>query len=126
VTRILVVDDEIQVVRSVERILERSGYEVRVALSGREALGSLDGVDLVLTDVRMPGMDGIKLVAEVKRRQPGTKCCLMTGESGVDTEALSSPGVDGHIFKPFLIEELLTLLRGCLGAQSERESSAKR
>lgn len=109
---VLVVDDEVQVGRSLERLLRRNGYQVRLATSGTEALGLLDGIDLLITDVRMPGMSGLELAAEVKRRAPRVRCCLMSGDAAAEGMQSVAPFVDERIAKPFSHEAMLELLRG--------------
>lgn len=79
---ILLVDDEAAVRGAVAQILAELGHTVLVASGGREALRMLDerrDVNLVLTDLSMPGMDGSRLIREVKRRWPGMRTMLMTG-----------------------------------------------
>ena len=79
-TRLLIVDDEPNQREMLCRILDRAGYETRAAADGREALEALeeDGFDLVLTDQRMPVLDGIALLDEVRSRLPGVPVVLMT------------------------------------------------
>ncbi len=79
---ILVVDDEDPVRRAVAQILGELGHTVLVASGGREALRVLDerrDINLLLTDLSMPGMDGSRLIREAKRRWPGLRTMLMTG-----------------------------------------------
>jgi DNA-binding NtrC family response regulator len=109
---ILVVDDEVQVTRSIARLLRRHGHEVRTAGSAEEALGMLDGVELLLTDVRMAGASGLELAAQVKRLHPTLRCCVMSGDVGAEGMQPSAPNVDGRIAKPFSHEALLGLIGG--------------
>ncbi len=111
-TLVLIVDDEVQLTLSVARLLRRRGHDVRTATSGAEALGMLDGVDLLLTDMRMPGMNGLELIAEVKRRRPGVRCCLMSGAFGSEGTAAAEALVDAHLSKPFSHDDLLALVQG--------------
>jgi PAS domain S-box-containing protein len=78
--RILVVDDDLGVCQSLRDLLTQEGCEVLVATGGREAIGRLEtvGVDLVLSDVVMPDLDGYQLFQEVRRRHPGLPVVLMT------------------------------------------------
>lgn len=118
---ILIVDDEVQVARSIERLLHRHGYDVRTARSGPEALRLLDGIDLLLTDIGMPGMSGLELVAEVKRLHPAVRCCVMSGDAGAEGMESASPLVDGRIGKPFTHQALLALVRGDGGLRDGAE-----
>ena len=83
--RVVVVDDEIQIARSLQRLL-RAHYDVRTASSGDECLRLLAeaGADALLTDYRMPGMTGLELIAEVRRRHPHVTCALITGYADVE------------------------------------------
>jgi CheY-like chemotaxis protein len=112
VALVLIVDDEVEVARSIGRVLRRDGFDVRTARSGVEALEMLDGVDILLTDVRMPGMSGLELVAEVKRAHPAIRCCVMSGDAGAEGVAAAAPMVEGYLGKPFSHEKLLALVRG--------------
>ncbi len=114
---VLIVDDEVQVARSIERLLRRGGYEVRTAQSGAEALALLDGVDVLLTDLRMAGMSGLELVAEVNRRRPEVRCCVMSGDGGSAGLELAAaarlptePIIAARLGKPFANDELLAML----------------
>jgi CheY-like chemotaxis protein len=107
---ILIVDDEAEVSRSIARVLRRRGYTVRIAGSGAEALGMLDEVDVLLTDVRMPGMSGLELVTAVKAARPAIRCYVMSGDTGVESIAGGAPMVDGYLGKPFTHVDLVALI----------------
>lgn len=111
---ILVVDDELHILNLIERILTKEGYPVLKALNGHEALKILDQhpVDIVLTDIRMPEMDGITLLKKIKILDPSIKVLLMTAYASVDTaiEALKT-GAQDYIRKPFDIEDVLESIR---------------
>jgi two-component system nitrogen regulation response regulator GlnG len=113
---ILVVDDEVQVARSIDRVLVRHGYQVRTAHSAAEALGKLDGVDVLLTDLRMPGIDGLELVAAVKERHPAIRCGIMSGDAGARGMETAPPTVEGRLPKPFRNEDLLALIARLCGS----------
>lgn len=70
----------------------------------------LDGVELLLTDVRMPGASGFDLAAAVKRLRPTLRCFVMSGDVGAEEMQPAAPDVDGRIGKPFSHEALLELL----------------
>jgi response regulator RpfG family c-di-GMP phosphodiesterase len=89
--RILCVDDEVRIVESIALNL-RKDYEVHTATSGAEALRKLrevPGISVVLSDMRMPGMDGATLLQEVMHNHPGVARLLLTGEAGRDAAALA-------------------------------------
>ncbi len=116
VLRVLVVDDEPEVRTAVADILGTAGYTTFQAAGGREALAWLDAgqsVDLVLTDLGMPGMTGTDLARSVRGRWPGLRIGLMTGWD--ETEAPvgeASSIVDFVIAKPFQLSALLSAYAG--------------
>jgi len=116
--RILVVDDELYMVHTLARILEALGYDVVRAYGGREALRVChsQAVDLVVTDLHMPDMNGLELLTAVKATDPQLPVILVTGY-GVE-EARESAGkwkADGFLGKPFTVTELQRLIDQTLG-----------
>jgi CheY-like chemotaxis protein len=108
--RVLVVDDECVVRLLVARALESAGYTVLAAADGAEALDLLEqggGVDLVLTDIRMPRLGGLELGREIARRQWPIPVLYMSADP---TAALrsdgSDPSIPGCLAKPFSITDL--------------------
>ncbi|MBI5905810.1 MAG: response regulator [Deltaproteobacteria bacterium] len=98
--RILCVDDERNVLRSLERLFLDDGYEIRTALSGAEgllALGQGDTVQVVISDYRMPGMNGVEFLSEVRKSWPETVRIILSGYA--DTGAIVSAINDGQIYK---------------------------
>lgn len=84
--RVLVVDDDESVLRSMEMMLEGAGYSVQLARDGREAIAQLhDHFDLMLADLKMPGLDGISLLRKVKEISPETGVVIITGHASLDT-----------------------------------------
>ncbi len=118
--RILVVEDEESVRRLVGRILSARGYQVVEAGSGSDALaqlGVIEGrVDLLLTDVRMPGVSGRELALNVQMLYPWIKVLYMSGYAEQSLAEDSIRGLDSWIQKPFSSETLLTLVGRTLGA----------
>jgi DNA-binding NtrC family response regulator len=115
--RILVVDDEAPIARCLQRFLSRSGFDVAIALGTAEALAMFDGFapDLVISDFRMPGMNGAELLAEVKRRSPSTSLVIASGY--VDLDAVRDEvDLDEICFlrKPWDNGDLLAQLRGLI------------
>jgi len=126
--RILVVDDEAPVRRTLSRVLGSFGYECGLAGSvaeAREQLGSSD-FDLVICDLRMPGESGMALVEELEREESEIAVLMATGEDDPQiAHAATERGVDGYLIKPFSNNELLINV-DCALEQSRRRHRQKR
>jgi two-component system, NtrC family, response regulator AtoC len=112
--RILVVDDEENLRLVLRTLLRRNGYEVETAASGEEALGLVDsfGPDFVLTDVRMPKMGGLDLLATLKAKGNDATVIVMSayGNTDLAIEAIKSGAYD-YVQKPFKPDEVVLALR---------------
>jgi CheY-like chemotaxis protein/glycine cleavage system H lipoate-binding protein len=108
-TRVLVVDDEQVVLDSVRKHLKREGYDIQTVLSGDEAIGILDSgwAQVVITDLMMPGMDGLELLARVQESAPEIPVIMITGYATMRTalQALRDGAFD-YVAKPFTRAEL--------------------
>jgi putative two-component system response regulator len=128
--RILVVDDEPNICRLLDRYLDRLGYVVRTAPSVPEALEMLgrERFDLVLTDLRLPGPSGLELLVEVRSRAPGTRTMLMSAHADVTHAAAAiERGVDHLIVKPFDLDDLRSRIADSLQRhRAEREAVRER
>lgn len=116
--RILVVDDEEIVRISCERILSPAGYRVDVTPDGRKALQMLEQnkYDLVLSDLKMPHMDGMEVLAEIKKRTPQARVIIITGYSTVEIAVKAiKMGAYNYIEKPFNPETLISAVKEALG-----------
>jgi two-component system NtrC family response regulator len=111
---ILVVDDEKNYLLILKAILEDEGFEVLTALSGREALAiqKTSDVDLVLTDMKMPSMDGIELLEHIKSVNPDLPVIMMTAHGTVDkaVEAMQK-GAYSYLLKPFDNDRLILYVK---------------
>lgn len=111
--RVLVVDDEPNMLRTVETILRSEGYEVLLAATGRTALETLERepVQVVLTDARMPSPDGFALLEQIRRRYPRVAVVMMTAYATpkLAVQAIKAGAAD-YLPKPFDPEELLHVL----------------
>jgi two-component system response regulator AtoC len=128
--RILVVDDEESVRRMITALLHKEGYTVSGAAGGEEALGRLaeEPFDLVISDVRMPGIDGLELLARARALHPETTVIMMSAFGTIDlaVEAMKQGAYD-YISKPFKPDELLLTLRKAQEREAlRRENSALR
>ena len=105
--QVLVIDDDAVVGRSFDRVLSDKGYEVSTALSGEEALETLENskFDVVFTDIKMPGMDGLEVTERIKARCPWTPVVVITGYGTEDNEVKASVlGASGFVRKPLTPE----------------------
>ena len=118
--RVLVVDDEPNIVMSLEFLMKRAGFEVAVARNGREALAALEGTppDLLLLDVMMPELDGYEVCERVRQRPEWnqTKIIMLTAR-GRDAERQRglALGADRYVTKPFSTRELVEQAKQLLG-----------
>jgi DNA-binding NtrC family response regulator len=112
--RILIVEDDEIFLRPLQRSVEVAGYEVLLAPSGEDAIDLLkrEDVDVVLTDKRLPGMDGVEVVRRVKAEHPDLAVVIMTAygtiESAVESVRL---GAADYLVKPFEVAELLIVVK---------------
>lgn len=123
---ILLVDDEESILNSLRRLLRGQPYDVLLATSGAQALDIMakQPVDLVMSDARMPNMDGATLLAHIHQRHPAALRILLTGYADLTmiVKAINEGQIDRYISKPWHDEELLLTLRQSLAYQhSERE-----
>ena len=115
--RVLLVDDNVDAVESMEILLQAFGYEVSTAIHPDLALAQLEAFApcAAVIDIGLPGMDGYQLAAEIRRRLDGRPMRLIafTGYGGADDIARASvAGFDAHLVKPVEIEKLLAVLAG--------------
>ncbi len=105
--KVLVIDDDEVVGRSFDRVLSEKGYAVSTALDGEEALekcGS-EEYDVVFTDIKMPGMDGLEVTKRIKAKCPWTPVVIITGYGTAENEAKAKVlGVSGFVQKPLTPE----------------------
>jgi DNA-binding response OmpR family regulator len=122
---ILVVDDDKSILRTFTRILQKSGYEIETAETGKEAMEKAENrhYDLALVDIRLPDMDGTDLLAKLKKQLQHTVKIMITGFPSLETgvKALDE-GADAYLVKPVKPQELLVVLEEKL---KNREESAE-
>jgi len=112
--RVLFVDDEDELVSAVVERLGLRGIHAVGATSGVEALERMDAepFDVVVLDVKMPGLGGLDVVRQMNRRHPGMKVVLMTGHGSVeDSETGLSLGALAYLQKPVDLDTLIDILR---------------
>jgi two-component system, OmpR family, KDP operon response regulator KdpE len=121
--KILVVDDEPQITRVLKTTLSAQGYAIRTASDGRQALQEVKSwsPDLVITDLRMPNMDGLDLCRSIRAESHISIIVLsVKGEEATKVEALDA-GADDYVTKPFNVNELLARVRAALRRAATRE-----
>jgi two-component system response regulator HydG len=121
--RIILVDDETGILDTLRILLRGNGYDVVAALSGREAIELLPEAapDIVLTDIRMPGMTGLEVMAKAHEVDPGTAVILMTAQASLQTAVQAvNEGAYYYLQKPFANEEVLAICRRAAEARELR------
>lgn len=124
--KVLLVDDEESILNSLRRLLRGQPFEVLLATSGAQALEIMaqQPIDLVMSDARMPNMDGATLLGHIHQRYPTTTRILLTGYADLPTiiKAINEGQIHRYISKPWNDDEILLTLRQALAHQhSERE-----
>ncbi len=122
---ILVVDDEGAIRYSISKTLQRVGYQVHAAASGEEALQMMEhyDYDVVLTDIRMPGLSGVELLARIKERAPDVVVILLTGYASLETAIESLRlGAHDYLVKPSSSQDI----RNSVAEGVERARNLKR
>jgi len=117
--KILIVDDEITVCKSIRKALVSDEYEVDIALSGEEALSKEDDkkYDLIISDLMMPGLSGMDLLKALKTRNSLAKVIMITGYPTMKTTVQSMQiGAFDYLPKPFVPAELRDLVTRALKA----------
>src|SRR5713226_8017999 len=124
--RILIVDDQERMAQTIALALSHSGYECEVCIDGESALKVIDerGTDAVVTDWKMPQMDGLTLLREMRKRRPDIPLILVTAYGTVSSAvAAMREGAFDYITKPFDNDELrATVARALEMTRLEREN----
>lgn len=113
-TRILVVDDEEMIVEMIAEALRHHGFDVKTALSGPSAKALMDQnpsqFDIVISDLRMPQIDGVTLLRHSKSSSPRTKFIAMTGNLDTNPERVIELGADEFVAKPFVMSQFTQII----------------
>lgn len=115
--KVLVVDDDPVIGRSFDRVLSDKGYAVSTAVNGREALDKLrrEDIDVVFTDIKMPGMDGIEITERIREKRPWIPVVIITGYGTAANEAKAeAAGAAGFLHKPLSPEMIEASARNAL------------
>lgn len=122
--RVLIVDDEMDILESLQILLESSmeGVEVKVAPSGEEGLEVLqEGVDLVISDFKMPGMDGLEFLRKVRKQRPDVPRILMTAfpDLQIAVDAINEARIETFFTKPLDPTEVVDVISAALRRRQE-------
>ena len=113
-TNVLVIDDESSILESLRILLRNEGFTPHVAQGGRQGLEQIEALspDIVLTDVRMPNVDGIEVLSAVRRQDPAVPVILMTAQATLQSAVQAvNEGAFYYIQKPFRNDDLVAILR---------------
>jgi len=112
-SRILLVDDEIAFTNCLKKVFSYRGYQVEVATDGLSALPLIarNSFDAVILDVKMPGVDGVRVLLEIQRLAPKTQTILLTGHYSLhDEEEITKAGAFAYLLKPYPVSDLVALV----------------
>jgi len=118
--RILIIDDDVDILFSTRRLLKRVGYDVYVAQNGEEGLDLFNKLnfDLVITDMIMPQKEGIEVITELKKRDPAIKIVVISGGGHISSDfylrAANQFHVDLALTKPFNSTEFVEQIRNIM------------
>ena len=125
IANILLVDDEVPFVEAITRRLVKRNLQVSSAFSGMEALerlGKDSAVEVVILDVKMPGMDGIETLREIKKRHPLVEVVMLTGHATVETAIDGMKlGAFDYLMKPCEIETLVSKVSEAAARKRKQE-----
>jgi DNA-binding NtrC family response regulator len=116
--RILIIEDEDTLCESLQRVFRREGYEADIADSAETAFRILENntYDLIITDIILPGISGIELIARYKEKNPDQKVIIMTAYASLQTAVESlRVGASDFIVKPIMHDELKRMVKKTLG-----------
>ena len=120
--RVLVIDDEQVVLDSVRKVLEPDGFEVRAANESTKGLelALSEEFDLVITDIRMPVIGGMRILRDIKRAKPGVPVMIFTGYATVQSAVQAMKlGASDYVEKPFTPDMLVTAVKKVLDASAK-------
>src|SRR5579883_146652 len=124
--RVLVVEDEEKLRRVIELQLTSAGFEVDKAATAEEGIKVVDRADLVLTDLRLPHMDGLELLALIRRQNAQVPVVVMTAYGSIETAVESmKAGATDFLLKPFSLDHLMQVVQKALEVRALRDENRK-
>ncbi len=127
--KVLLVDDEEDFVEMLSLRLKELGEKVSVAYSGQEGLDTLENthIDVVILDIKMPGMDGIQTLREIKKRFPLVEVIMLTGHGSTETAVEGMKlGAFDYLLKPADFSDLSTKLEGARKRKDEQQERIRK
>jgi DNA-binding NtrC family response regulator len=128
-TKVLIVDDEKDFVEMLSLRLSEVGEKVTPAYSGQEGLETLEktSIDVVILDIKMPGMDGIETLREIKKQYPLVEVILLTGHGSTETAVEGMKlGAFDYLMKPADFDDLSAKLEGARKRKDEQEERIRK
>jgi DNA-binding NtrC family response regulator len=122
--KVLLVDDEVSFTASMQKVLSRRGFDVKVASDGLTALPMIakEHFDVVVLDIKMPGMDGTQVFTQIKRFSPDIRVILLTGHySLTEEEDILKKGAFAYLLKPYPVLDLVKVI---VSAASDKETGS--
>jgi len=125
IANVLLVDDEVSFVETFSERLELRDFEISKAFSGEEALEVLDenkNIEVVILDVKMPGMDGIEALAKIKRKNPLVEVMMLSGHADVESaiEGMKQGAFD-YLMKPVDMDQITTKVTEAVAKKRQHE-----
>jgi DNA-binding response OmpR family regulator len=116
--RVLLVDDEVEFVTTIEERLRLRGIDAEAVTSGADAVRRLEEreFDVIVVDMKMPGMDGLELLRQIKATRPAARVILLTGRgSEQESQAGMQQGASEYLVKPINIDDLIAKMKLAAG-----------
>ena len=128
-TKVLLVDDEKDFIEMLSLRLKEVGEKITVAYSGQEALDTLkkDDIDVIILDIKMPGMDGIETLREINKQFPLVEVIMLTGHGSTETAVEGMKlGAFDYLMKPADFDDLTLKLEGARKRKDEQEERIRK
>ncbi len=128
-TKVLLVDDEKDFIKMLSLRLKEVGERITVAYSGQEGLDTLGkaDIDVVILDIKMPGMDGIETLREIKKKYPLVEVIMLTGHGSTETAVQGMKlGAFDYLMKPADFNDLTAKLEGARKRKDEQEERIRK